>query len=460
LPGFPTAVSSPISLLPRLAAFVLRCPALRAALESAYRQARGELAAGAGAVPVDIPELTPLAARPSISRSPGPRLNLLLPGLSEQHVFGGIATALQFLDRLRGSLEVRLLVTDEVDVRPRRDSFYSDWPVYRLSDLATLDRAGSQIVACGERFDRTLPVHAEDFFVATIWWSARLVRELVEWQERTFAPAGQRKRRFVYLIQDHEPNFYAWSSRHALAAATYRDRTRTIAVFNTRLLRDFFAAGGIEFDAWYTFEPRLQPALAAARRRHATLTKERIVLAYGRPGTERNAFPILVAGLREWVARDPDAASWQIVSAGEPHGDVDLGRGMTLRALGKLPLDTYADWLARAAVGVALMISPHPSYPPLEMAAFGARVITNRWANKDLSQWSRQIDAVDPLDPGTLAAALAGASAAWRHAPAGAAGWPVTVNGIDLPASFLQSETPFPFAEALRAQWLGAPGAR
>jgi hypothetical protein len=28
------------------------------------------------------------------------------------------------------------------------------------------------------------------------------------------------------------------------------------------------------------------------------------------------------------------------------------------------------------------MISPHPSYPPLEMAHFGVRVVTNGYANK------------------------------------------------------------------------------
>jgi hypothetical protein len=142
------------------------------------------------------------------------------------------------------------------------------------------------------------------------------------------------------------------------------------------------------------------------------LHKQRTILVYGRPGTDRNAFPLLVAGLRAWVAGDPASAQWRLVSAGEAHDDLDLGRGVRVQSLGKLPLEAYADLLATSAVGVALMISPHPSYPPLEMAAFGCRVVTNRFANKDLSALSAQIQSVERLDPAGIAAGIARACSA------------------------------------------------
>ena len=53
---------------------------------------------------------------------------------------------------------------------------------------------------------------------------------------------------------------------------------------------------------------------------------------------------------------------------------------------GKASLDEYADHLNRAAVGVSLMVSPHPSYPPLEMAEAGVLAITNNYGSKDLSR--------------------------------------------------------------------------
>ena len=61
------------------------------------------------------------------------------------------------------------------------------------------------------------------------------------------------------------------------------------------------------------------------------------------------------------------------------------------------------DWSAYAALvrsidlGLSLMYTPHPSYPPLDLAASGAVVVTNRFANKQtLDRYSRNILCVEP----------------------------------------------------------------
>jgi hypothetical protein len=53
------------------------------------------------------------------------------------------------------------------------------------------------------------------------------------------------------------------------------------------------------------------------------------------------------------------------------------------------------------------MVSPHPSYPPLEMAHFGMKVITNRFGNKDLSKLHDNIISLDELTPISIADKLA-----------------------------------------------------
>jgi hypothetical protein len=53
------------------------------------------------------------------------------------------------------------------------------------------------------------------------------------------------------------------------------------------------------------------------------------------------------------------------------------------------------------------MISPHPSYPPLELAAFGAGVITNTFDAKNLSTLHPSIYSVDILDPNKIAETIA-----------------------------------------------------
>ena len=52
------------------------------------------------------------------------------------------------------------------------------------------------------------------------------------------------------------------------------------------------------------------------------------------------------------------------------------------------------------------MYTPHPSYPPLDLAASGAVVVTNRFGNKrDLSNYSANLICAD-LDQNALVDAL------------------------------------------------------
>ena len=53
------------------------------------------------------------------------------------------------------------------------------------------------------------------------------------------------------------------------------------------------------------------------------------------------------------------------------------------------------------------MVSPHPSYPPLEMSTFGVKTVTNRYANKDLSSFNENMTCLADGSPKALARALA-----------------------------------------------------
>jgi hypothetical protein len=78
--------------------------------------------------------------------------------------------------------------------------------------------------------------------------------------------------------------------------------------------------------------------------------------------------------------------------------------------------DDYLALLSTAHLGVSLMASPHPSYPPLEMAASGLVVVTNRWGPKDLAALSERFVSCAP-DATDVARSLADAEA--RHAQGG-----------------------------------------
>ncbi|HEY8214185.1 MAG TPA: hypothetical protein VIG36_08670, partial [Methylocystis sp.] len=140
------------------------------------------------------------------------------------------------------------------------------------------------------------------------------------------------------------------------------------------------------------------------RARLASVAREPMMLVYGRPAVARNAFELICAALVIWQQRDPIRASrWRIVFLGEDFPESLLYPVQNASVGGKAPLEDYADYLNRALVGVSLMISPHPSYPPLEMAEAGLATITNAFEGKDLRRRFGNIVSPARLDPTSLA---------------------------------------------------------
>lgn len=394
------------------------------------------------AATVEVPEVTPLCGR--VSALTEPRLNLLLPSLDEKHIFGGIATALSFFKALASDdTELRIILTDQSHP-PLLES--ASWKEWKILDGMHEDINGKVIVPIGDRWARSLAVRSNDRFIATGWWTAYTLLRLLDWQASAFAKA---KQSFIYLIQDFEPGFYPWSSRYLMALSTYQDPSPVIRVFNTRLLQEYFATYGLPAAQEYAFDPQLNSTLAAARQQlinaGASLNKEKILLLYGRPGTPRNGFELACQGIQYWSSQDSQAADWQCVSVGESHAPIPLANGRYINSLGKLDLAIYADWLTRSAMGLSLMFSPHPSYPPLEMAAFGVRVITNTYANKNLSALSPLIESLSIVTPESIGTFLMRLSSLYKAGH--------TSLADDIRPLFACSQNPFPFMDALNSFW-------
>lgn len=164
------------------------------------------------------------------------------------------------------------------------------------------------------------------------------------------------------------------------------------------------------------FEPKLSSALRPFLTREHSRRAKRL-LVYGRPGAPRNCFSAIQKGVTLWAKRYPEYIDWEVLSVGLPHRSLPLGDGRTMRSVGKLPIEAYGELLQRTAVGLSLMSSPHPSYPPLEMAHFGIITITNRYANKDLSTAHDNITSVTDIRPETIAEAIATACRKFDIAP-------------------------------------------
>ena len=369
----------------------------------------------------------------------GPRLNLLIPTLSPRRVFGGARTAMDLFGEL-GRRFPRQRVVSFTPVTGVNVETLDGFVIGNAGDAETPSRV---VVAAPVGTETTLAVEPDDVFLATFWSTAELAIRLSRWQASTFGGAA---RPFAYLVQDFEAGFYPWSAQFALARSTYAADVPTIAVVNSGLLAAYLDGQGLAFAGRYTFEPRLDPRLRPLVDQPAGTRRRRIV-AYGRPGTARNAFPLVVEGLRDWVGRG-GGDGWEVVSAGEPHSPVELGRGLVMGRVGKLPIEGYGSLLRESAVGLSLMVSPHPSYPPLDMAHLGMRVVTNSFGPKDLSAWHENIASVASLTAEAIGEALLAATRAFEADPgAGDRARPLRDD-------YLAEGPVFPFVDELAARLL------
>jgi glycosyltransferase involved in cell wall biosynthesis len=339
-----------------------------------------------------LPWFNPLTIAASDALSSSPRLNVLLPGLAMKHMSGGPNTAIALACALAArGVSIRFMSTDaaiDADSAPF-------WEHVRT--LTRVDRLPSnmELVDAHDR-SHTTHVGANDLFMATAWWTA---------QQAKYATRVTHQQTFLYLIQDYEPLLHAASTQYALASETYE--LPHLPIINTSLLHEFLASqkiGRFRDEAFarsaLIFEPALDQAIFHPREMPGSDSRRRL-LFYARPTNGlRNLFELGVAALQKVVGDGVlDPASWDFVGMGEAFAPVSLGRGAVLRPAEWVDLERYARQMRESDILLSLMLSPHPSYPPLEMAASGGVSVTTTFGTKTaerLSQLSPNIVGVEP----------------------------------------------------------------
>ncbi len=232
--------------------------------------------------------------------------------------------------------------------------------------------------------------------MATAWWTA---------QQAKYAVRQTQHSRFVYLIQDYEPLLHPASTQQALAAETYS--LDHLPVVNSQWLHEFLVRERIGrfadpafVERSLVFQPAVDRTLFFPAFDRSTRARRRL-LFYARPTHGlRNLFELGVAALEKAVADGTlDPERWELVGMGESFPAVSLGRGATLVPAPWLDLAGYAQQMRESDILLSLMLSPHPSYPPLEMAACGGLAVTTAFANKTseaLAELSANIIGVPP----------------------------------------------------------------
>lgn len=349
---------------------------------------------------VGIPEITTIKYKHDNQLGVNYRINLLIPTLNERYLFGGIATAVSFLKKFADfNLNIRIIITDTYTDETVKNNFTD----FNIIDCKNDSNYSRLITTIADKKNSVLSVGQNDIFMASAWWTAYIAKSITKWQSSEY---NCKEHNIIYLIQDYEPNFYPWSTRYMLAESTYRYEN-LIAIFNTSILMEYFKNHNYSMTNEYFFEPRLNENLKKYLDSHKnTSQRKKQILIYGRPSVARNAFEIIVLGLKKWTESYDRACEWQIISLGEQHAEVKLANGVVIKSLGKVSLEQYSKIMLESYLGISLMVSPHPSYPPLEMAQFGMKVITNSYSNKNLSKYSDNITSISTLDDNAIAESI------------------------------------------------------
>jgi hypothetical protein len=358
---------------------------------------------------VDVLDAVPIHVAVDPAMDGTPHLNVLNSALTRSGMTGGPNTIVNLALRIaRCGIPVRLVTT--VSTSTMEPAWFRAHAAALVGDPDLPDIP----IATAADPTRPLRIGKRDVFLATHWTTAQ--------QLKTVLPRMD-VRQFFYMLQEFEPAFYAWSSNYALALETYGMDFWPIC--NEALLADHLFAQGLGRFADPALRERatiFEPAIEA-RMFHPPAapapSRPKRLLFYARPTNTRNMFGLGLMALRD-AAADPAFAGWEFVAIGG-RGSVPalaLGGGHTLRPGPWMDYTGYADSLRRADILLCPMLSPHTSYPVLEMAASGGLSVTNSFATKTESALAALSDNIVATAP-TVEAMSAGLVAAARRINAG-----------------------------------------
>ncbi|MGV1049559.1 MAG: glycosyltransferase [Solirubrobacterales bacterium] len=275
-------------------------------------------------------------------------VNWFLPEI-DNPFYGGINTALRIAERLATEHGVanQFIIAGAPNEPYIRSAIDAAFPAISDSLIAFSNGAP------GSNLD-SMP--AADVSIATQWHTAYLAAN--------FPHSGRR----FYLIQDFEPMFYPAGTNYALAEESYR--LGLYGICNTEHMRALYERryGG----EGMSFMPAVDRSIFHAEDRlpHAD-GRPVTIFTYARPGHWRNCWELASPALSELKRRL--GQDIRIITAGSWAHPDDLGRG--IEHLGLLDYRDTGKLYRQCDLGLALTVSEHPSYLPLELLACGAPVV-------------------------------------------------------------------------------------
>jgi hypothetical protein len=297
----------------------------------------------------------------------GMRLNIVTDSLNKDSLLGGVATclilAVEFCNK--SSIPLRIITRTQT---PDITSFYEICAMNRIKIRVDVSFAFDNIFSNVET-SYFLPVSERDVFLATSWWSAYDIKQ-------TFPG-----RKIFYLVQEVETFFYAHGTAHYLSSRIMDDPD-IFYIFNSHYLYDYYKTiNPISTEQGTYFEPAFSSSLFISPK---FKQKEKWNLFfYYRPNNPRN-LSLYGRDVLDYCITNEiiDTTKWNVIFCGSDGDAPEFSNGYKGENRGLMSWREYAKFLTDIDLALCLMYTPHPSYPPYDVACSGGVVVSNTCLNK------------------------------------------------------------------------------
>jgi O-antigen biosynthesis protein len=305
----------------------------------------------------------------------GTRINLVTDSINRSHLYGGVGTAIIFCTLLarRWGCPLRVITRKE---KAETHNFFEVLKSNNISYQDNVEFIFENIAATFSGVD----ISPHDRFVTTSWWTTHVSLQAVG------------PKQIIYLLQEDETMFYPYGDEHFQCSNTLAQPEIKFVV-NTELLFNHLVAQGFEnihkHGVW--FEPSFS-SYRADLPRDAQTGKRRFFF-YARPNNLRNLFYLGLETIAAAVTTGVlNLDEWELYFVGRDLATFNLPERLQPQLIEGLSWSEYGQFLRSVDIGLCLMYTPHPSYPPLDLAASGAIAVTNQFGPKqDLGQYSSNI---------------------------------------------------------------------
>lgn len=323
---------------------------------------------------IRFPNLVPISTY-VVDANVKPRLTMITDSIEGGSLMGGVGTAIIYSIIKANSIGANLRIITRTEKGSNTD-LSNFLKIYKLEIKENIYIEHLSIENKGGQIEKM----KDEVFITTSWWTTWSALSSIN-------PAN-----IIYILQEDERMFYPFGDDRFKCEEILRNKDIKFLI-NSELLFKHFVSEGFnnisQRGRW--FEPAF-PADIYHPRPKVEKSKRKFFF-YARPNNPRNLFWHGLEILNEALLRNLiSKEEWEIYLVGKNVPQVILHDDYRPVILEGLTWAEYAEFIGTVDIGLSLMYTPHPSYPPLDLAASGAVVVTNKYEVKDnLNNYSNNI---------------------------------------------------------------------